>query len=267
MAICCRRRHFPLLSAILGLGALAIISLVPSGDVALAEAKKVVSTPYGDLLKAKGRGILAELRPTGSPDAKGLSLVCFRLPEDRNYIGVAQFMDIAAPLAKVRGVFDRVTDYVKWWDGLMAIKVEHQDAKSMTLKFTQSVPVPFAPNVETQLVYLRAEVPGEVTYRYHLLASDAVQAQDGMILLKAEGNRTKFVEIDFFKADWGPAQVMGQSFIWTESLRAVYQTDLVMKLRSESDTASDDAVREQSIAAAKAADFASCMNAPKPPPR
>jgi hypothetical protein len=167
-------------------------------------------------------------------------------------IGVIQMVMIKAPLATVAQKVDDVAGYSKMFEGLKKSEIQESIKDSDVLRqrayFEQSVPVPFVPNDKNNMVYwVKATGETRKFYRYQFHSGNNLTSDDGLVVLDAISSRlTRYVEIDFFNANWGLAKTFGEKKIWVDSLRGILQTDYAFKLASENPTWTPDKVKKES---------------------
>ena len=192
---------------------------------------------------------LAEL----GQQSENFKLEAISNPHDPLAIGALQMVTIKAPLATVAAMVDNFAAYVKIFDGLKHSEIrETKTEKNLTryrIYFEQSVPVPFVPNDKNEMLYwVKTGSDSRKIYRYQLHSGNHLTGDDGIIVLDAISPRlTRYVEIDFFSAEWGLAKTLGAKKIWVDSLKGLIQTDLAFKLSSESPLENPDQIRKASL--------------------
>jgi hypothetical protein len=167
-------------------------------------------------------------------EARAIELRCIETPGDQGYVGIAQHMTIDAPLPVVEAVLDDVAHYKDLFPGIVDVKVVSgaPAANRYVTSWEQRVPVFFLPNITYEMNYVvDRSAPGSRVYRYRLQRRGQIRSSDGMVILEAlESGRTRFVEFDFFKADWGP---LPTGAVWRESVRSAFLSDVAIKLKAE----------------------------------
>jgi hypothetical protein len=168
------------------------------------------------------------------PDEPGLALACFTTPGEPRYVGVRQEMVIQASLATVAAILDDVRSYGELYPDCVVVTVVpgSRSGGSYLTAWERRVPLFFIPNTRFTL---RNDVdrsrPGRIDYRYRLESPGRIIESDGLVVLEAlPDGTTRFVEYDFFEADWGPLPI---SMVWTESLSGVYLSDVSTRLKAE----------------------------------
>ena len=182
------------------------------------------------LLAVAQRG---EAPPPNDAGAAPVALRCVATPGDRKYVGIVQWMEIAAPLAEVDRILADVPHYKDLFPGLVdAREVQRsRDGNRYLTAWEQRVPVFFVPNTRYELTYLVTREGARVVYRYRLARRGELTNSDGVIVLEADGaRRTRFTEYDFFNARWG---ILPEGAVWRESLRGAFGSDVAIKLRAE----------------------------------
>jgi hypothetical protein len=143
-------------------------------------------------------------------------------------------MTIDAPLADVARILDDVPHFRNLFPDCVDVQVVDRsgDGTRFITAREQRVPVFFIPNTRYQLSnVVDRSVPGRVVYRYRLLQSDDVTNSDGVVILVADGpTRTRYTEIDFFRARWG---LLPTRLVWSKSLRGIFLSDVAVKLKAE----------------------------------
>jgi hypothetical protein len=171
---------------------------------------------------------------------------------DAYFIGVVQMMTIKAPLATVAGFLDHFEEYPKYFDGLkkaqiLETKIENEESL-FRIYFEQSVPVPFIPNDKSEMIYSVKTIGTSKRFdRYQFRTGNDLISNDGIIILDALSTRlTRYVEFDFWNANWGIAKTFGAKKIWDNSLSGLVQSDLAIKLKSENPTWTEKQVVSES---------------------
>ena len=194
------------------------------------------------------------------PDANGLSFVCFKDPKDEYYIGAGQFQTIDASIEAVAKILTDFDKYPQWTDGLVDSKSKKTGDDTYLVSTEQEIPIPLVSNIHTQFVYEVKTTKERVTLRYQLKKSDSLTAYDGLIILESLApNKTKFTEYDTVNADWGVAKAMGAKKLWSDSLKAMYQGDLALKMQAENPETVLKDVLKKSLKTADQQDFKDCF--------
>lgn len=168
------------------------------------------------------------------------------------FIGAVQMMIVKAPMLSLSSFLDHFADYPKYFDGLK--KAEVRDSKVENGKawsrvyFEQSVPVPFVPNDKSEMIYhVDSSNPSRRVYRYQYRTGNNLISDDGIIILDVISTRlTRYVEFDFWDANWGIAKTLGQKKIWSDSLKGLAQSDLSIKIMAENPSMSAEQVLKDS---------------------
>ena len=192
------------------------------------------------------------LHLTDSPDSNPVLLQCITTDENQYYIGLAQQMQIEAPLSEVEKVLDNFSDYNKLFPSFSKVEVIAKDHNLLTTYWEQTIPIFFISNISYQLFYIMDKhQQNRKIYRYQLKESKTLKANDGFIILEGlpsgEGKkaRTQYYELDFYDAEWGALKTFAPGRIWKDSVEGIYLSDLAIKLRSENPTWSYQKVEEE----------------------
>lgn len=221
-----------------------------------------VESAYTSLLFARMNTKDDGFRDAVQPDTHGMGFVCFKDPKDDFYIGAGQFQTIDAPMALVAKVLTDFETYPQWTDGLVGSNAKKIESDLYLVSTEQEIPIPLVSNIHTQLLYEVKTGKDQVTLRYQLKTSDSLTAYDGLIILEALGpQKTRFTEYDILNADWGVAKAMGAKKLWSDSLKAMYQGDLALKMQLEAPEVPLKEILKKSLKIAEQQDFTSCFDA------
>ena len=73
-----------------------------------------------------------------------------------------------------------------------------------------------------------------------------MKASDGFVLIqKMDATHTRYIEYDFFDAEWGAAKIMGKNKIWSDAVTGVYHSDLAIKMKTENPEFTNEKARDQ----------------------
>ena len=157
-----------------------------------------------------------------------------------DYVGIKQVMSIDAPLERVEAVLDDVNHYKDIFPGYDDIHLISQDGNKSLVFWEQHIPLFFIPNVTYVVTYLTDKSSAvRKIYRYKLKESKKLNMNDGMIVIEQDPTakipalRTRYLEYDFFDANWGIVKTIAPGRIWKDSLEGVYLSDVAIKLQSE----------------------------------
>jgi hypothetical protein len=219
-----------------------------------------VKSAYTEPLKVHLSAGADEYKEKAKALSDNILLYCFSDSGNDLYIGAAQYMTIGAPISTVERVLRNFDDYSKLFDGLVASSAEKNGEEKFQLSTEQYVPVPLVSNIRTRMQYQIEKENGRTLFRYQLVKSNNLKFYDGFILLTpGKDQTTEFIEYDFWSADWGMAKMLGKESIWIDSLSAMYQTDVAIKMRAENKSLSDKEVLKASTATAKKQNFKECF--------
>jgi hypothetical protein len=171
--------------------------------------------------------------------ANPVQLTCLETKGAKFYIGIVQEMTIQAPLAEVSKVVEGIDQLVDLFPGYESVKLLSQDNSQPIARWVtaweQKIPLFFIPNVKYQMVYfIHPATPSSKAYRYQLNTVGTIQESDGMIVLeKRSEQETHYIEMDFFKADWGLVETLAPERIWKDTADSLYISDLAIKLKAE----------------------------------
>ncbi len=223
-------------------GVLATFSSLSSADVAgsLGGVKGKYSDWLDGMIQSKAyEGLVKEpTPPTGRDDQDPVSVLCLDTPGNRFHIGVVQRMQVHASLEKLAKVVEGFDSYVDLFPGYASIKVKSREGNRVITSWEQKIPIFFIPNVHYEMIYQIAagstDDPNTKIYRYQLLKKGDLRESDGFIVLrKISPDETRYLEVDFFDAEWGAAETFAPSRIWTDSVDGLYLSDLAFQLKAE----------------------------------
>lgn len=189
------------------------------------------------------------------PDSGGIALKCLKTLEQPFYIGVIHGLVIHSPFSGVNSLISDFGGNIEIYDGLKKAEIKNTSANLFEVFSEQWIPLPFVPNEKTVMYYLvnELEVAGKkrAIFRYQLKQSNHLEKSDGAIILdEIDSKTTRMAEFDFFDADWGILKTLAPSRIWRDSVRALLQTDLAVKIKTENPQLSNKEVHDQSMAIA-----------------
>jgi len=181
-----------------------------------------------------------------APGPGPVELTCIATAEQEKYVGMLQRATIRAPLSAVEAVLDDVAHYKDLFPNTVDVHVvpgSRRGNRYLT-SWEQRIPVFFLPNVTYELAYVVDKTtPGRSVYRYKLGRGDQLVASDGMVILEATGpDTTQFTEYDFFHARPVP---LPTQFVWRESLRGAFLSDVAIKLKAENPSWSYERIASQ----------------------
>lgn len=189
-------------------------------------------SPYSAVIARIARAPDGPSLPT--PLGVPVAITCYETRDDQKYVGASQTMNIDAPLAEVARILDDIPHFKDLFPGCVDVRVidRSRDGTRFVTAREQRVPVFFIPNTRYQLsTVVDRSTPGRVVYRYRLLQSDDVTNSDGVVILVADGpTRTRYTEVDFFRARWG---WLPTHLVWSKSLRGIFLSDVAVKLKAE----------------------------------
>ncbi len=171
-----------------------------------------------------------------NPNPPPFTVNCWTQPSHRLYIGVEQRLNIKAPIKQVIDTVDNIDEYKNLFLGYKDVRIISRDRSRWLTFWEQIVPVIFVPNIKYEMIYATdVPTPQQKIYRYQLKKSDTLTSSDGFILLTYDEKekQTNYIEYDFINAQWGMAQVLGESRIWRESVEGIVHSDLAIKFKSE----------------------------------
>ena len=203
-----------------------------------------------------------ELKKLSSNITNGdLTLQC----SDDYYIIVSQTQIIHAPIADVAKIVRDFDHYKDWNDG-MAVSTGIATTNDRWIFTNETeVPVPFVPNVKTSMHYEITESATKSQFRYQLKESSSLKVYDGFIVLEAINPKTtKFIEFDALNADWGPLKVLGLEGIWKQSIEPMYQSDMALRLMTESPRLTATEAVKKSKKMSDSQSFGDCFKSRKP---
>lgn len=185
---------------------------------------------FDELLKSKAYDHLVK-----EPSQEPVSVTCLETSGQRFYIGVVQNMRVKAPLTTVQAVVSNFASYADLFPGYAAIRETSRSGTRVMTYWEQRIPVFFIPNVKYEVIYdLGFDDPNVKTYRYQLNKKGDIRESEGLIVLeKISDTETRYIEIDFFDADWGILTTFAPGRIWTDSVDSLYLSDLSFLLKAE----------------------------------
>lgn len=196
---------------------------------------------------------------------ENFQLRCFQNPKNDLYIGVEQRVRIHAALSAVDAVlsdFDHLKDL---FPGYKDIHLVSKTENRFLTYWEQRVPLFFVPNVKYEMIYLvDRSMPTRVVYRYQLKESGTLKASDGFISIRKEDDtHTDFVEYDFFDAEWGAAQILGKTKIWSDAVEGLYLSDLATQLKAENENWSHQKAKNEAEKQLKRELIKNCVSHPQ----
>ncbi len=212
----------------------------------LALARAAPLSPHSSTIQAFSKALM----DAGNKSLEeGLSLECLSTPGNETYIGVVQRMVIAAPLEKVESILDEVGKYPEIFEDMIRAERKQLKGDSFTVVSEQKIGIPFVPNEVNELRYEKSKLKGgEIQYVYDLLSSKHLKFNDGLIRLgRISPQKTSYIELDFWDADWGIAKSFGVERLWKSNLGGVVQADLAVKLRAENPDWATSEVKKESL--------------------
>lgn len=188
-----------------------------------------------------------------TPD-DSVKLNCLETEGRKYFIGVVQNMKVKAPIQVLTEVVSGIGSYAELFPGYAAIREVSREGSRVLTYWEQKIPVFFVPNVSYEMDYdLRLEDPSLKIFRYKLHQPGDLKESDGFIILKKiSDSETRYLEIDFFDANWGVLEVFAPSRIWTDSVEGLYLSDLAFLLKAEHLDWSNRRCREAAEKALKA---------------
>ncbi len=206
--------------------------------------------PYAPLLTEQlkhwpPRGLSA--KPSEAPDAVPVEIECYETEGNETLIGTRQLMWIRAPLEAVVGVNEDFDHYKDIFPGYEDVHVVAREGNRIDTYWEQYIPIFFIPNVKYEISYfVEPRRKGRVAYRYQHKSGKDVKFNDGLIVLESFGPKlTRFVEYDFYDADWGILKSFGAERIWKTALESVFQSNAGLLLRVERPELSFKQLREE----------------------
>ena len=185
---------------------------------------------FDELLMSKSYDRLVK-----EPSDEPVSVTCIETTGQKFYIGVIQNMRIKAPIQTVQSVVSDFASYVDLFPGYEAIRVESKNGPRLLTYWEQRIPLFFIPNVRFEMIYLLGlDDPNVKTFRYQLNKKGNLRESDGLIVLeKISDTETRYIEADFFDADWGILTTLAAHRIWPEAVDGLYLSDLAFLLKAE----------------------------------
>ena len=161
-----------------------------------------------------------------------VSLRCLSTKQSASYVGVELWASIDAPIERVRAVLENFTEYKKIFIGFDDIVLLRQDANKAVVLWEQYIPI--LPNIKYEMSYVFGQnKKRQFVYLFKLWDAHTIRFSDGVVLLEADGlKKTKFIEYDFFDANWG-LLARSNNRIWNESVGGIYMSGVVVKLKAE----------------------------------
>lgn len=191
-------------------------------------------------------------------EANGMSVRCYKTPDNPFYIGAKQAMTISAPITTVDQIITHFEENLDIYDGLEAAKITQKSENLWTVFSEQYIPFPFVPNEKTEIYYLINHSIDPISkkktfiFRYQLKSSNHLKFNDGLIVLEElDANSTRYFEYDFFDADWGLAKTFAPSRIWEDSIQGLVQSSFAVKLKAELPEQKNQLIKKQSKALAE----------------
>jgi hypothetical protein len=181
------------------------------------------------------------------PSLEPVSVTCLETAGERFYIGVVQNMRVQAPIERLQSVVSNINSYVELFPGFKAIRVTSQAGPRLMTYWEQRIPVFFIPNVRYEMIYeLAVDDPSVKIYHYQLNKKSNLRESDGFIVLeKITDGETRYIEVDFFDADWGVLTTFAPGRIWTDSVDGLYLSDLAFLKKAEHPDWSNTRCREE----------------------
>jgi hypothetical protein len=216
------------LSALISMAVFSVFSQISHADPGGVQGRysewmdRIISTKSYDLLVKE-------------PSQEPVSVTCLETPGRKFYIGVVQNMRVKAPIQKLQEIVSDFGSYAELFNGYAAVREESRDGDRITTYWEQKIPVFFIPNVRYRMIYqLSVADPNVKIYRYRLSKKGDLLESDGFIVLeKISDAETRYIETDFFDANWGILTTFAPGRIWTDSVDGLYQSDLAFLLKAE----------------------------------
>ncbi len=206
-----------------------------------------VKTPYTEQIIR----LLKHWPPTGISEksfSEPLKIQCFSTPDNPLYIGMLQMMWVQAPLQRVEAVIEDAGQFKDFFPGFLESKLTPIAANRWQVYFEQPPPVIFTKKIIYSMLYMAVQPTAKMKiYRYQEKDGNYLKSSDGTIVLEEMGpNLTRYIEYDFWDADWGLAKTLGLGGkIWHENVRGSALTDIALKLKAENPTWKDIKIREE----------------------
>jgi hypothetical protein len=201
---------------------------------------------YTPLITELARG-LAQGTPPGAvdltlPPGQDMRIQCLETPGQEFYVGISQVIRINAPFEAVEAVLDDVASYQKLFPGFADVHLVSKEGDRQVTAYEQKIPVFFIPNAKYEMEFAISKPTADrKVWRYQLLRSKTVKVDDGLISIERDGpNATKFVEYDFWDAEWGVLKSLAPGRIWNDSLEGLVKTGLAIKLKAENPAKSNE---------------------------
>lgn len=207
---------------------------ITSAQADLGGVKGKYSDWLDELIRSKSYEALVK-DPSQHDSPEPVSVTCLDTPEDKYYIGVVQNMRVKAPLEKLQAVVEDIASYDQLFPDYAKIRVDSREGNRIMTFWENKVPVFFIPNVRYRMIYqLDLSDPNIKFFRYQLEKKGNLVESDGFIVLtKLSETETRYLEIDFFNADWGMATTFAPGRIWPDSVDVLYISDLAFQLKAE----------------------------------
>jgi len=205
-----------------------------------------------ELLASKSYEKLINPAFPDSTDDKPVQVTCLETPKQRYYIGVAQSMIVKAPLDQVASVVENIDQDGDLFPGFAKVKILSRSGGQLDTFWEQRIPVFFIPNVKYEMIYtfLPRDDHDDLDkktrcYRYQLKDRGKLKESDGFIVLQKLGDQTtRYIEIDFFDAEWGALETFAPGRIWKDSVDGIYISDRATQLKAENPSWSAKQARE-----------------------
>jgi hypothetical protein len=260
---------------IIALSSLAVAAqpALPGKAVQLSEKYPKLSTLKG-VSTAYSERLASLIKAWPGPRERGLKedpklpiqFTCLSTAGNDLYIGLEQAMWVSAPIERVAGIMNDMDAYENIIPGFKDVKVTGRDGNLVMTAWEQIVPIPFVSNIEYEMTYLINVEPQDKGlserryYRYQLQKAGQIKASDGVIVLDSLGpEKTRYVEYDFFDADWGFAKILGKNGIWNEGIESILHGDVNIKLKAENPEWTDEAVIKAGKQEMKKIDLDGCQ--------
>jgi hypothetical protein len=192
-----------------------------------------VDSPYTPLLKSALSAWPPHTRVNPAPPT-AIRLDCYSTPGNSSYIGVGQWLTIAAPLETVAHILDDFDHYADLFPDLKRVSIVSHEGPVLETSWEEDIPIFFIPNGKYRLTYWTdSAIPGRKTYRYQLVESGHLKQSDGMIVIEAAPGGTYYTELDFIDTNWGLLKTLAPGKIWAETISDIARSDLAIQLRAE----------------------------------
>jgi hypothetical protein len=224
---------------------------------------------YTPIISDLARG-LAEGTPPGAlnlalPAGQDIRVECLETPGQEFYVGIGQLIRINAPFEAVEAVMDDVASYQKLFPGFADVHLVSRQGDRQVTAWEQRIPVFFIPNAKYEMEYVITKPSTErKVWRYQLLRSKTVKVDDGLIMIERDGQATRFVEYDFWDAEWGVLKSLAPGRIWNDSLEGLVKTGLAIKLKAENPSKSNEWAHDEARDRVKALPLSDWIKHKKP---